>query len=117
VNGEVVVRSEDQDRGGEEGVEYTKEKEEKLNESKEKAENSKDFITTLTTLMQNTVRAYVHCVCAVSLKATQALGDLHLVDKEEQSKKNKGNECSHNLVSNLIFPQYNFLFNLIFGIF
>jgi hypothetical protein len=76
------------DRRGGEGVEYTKKKKEKLSERKEKTENSKDLITTL---MQNTVRAYVHGVCAVSLKATQALGDLHLVDKEEQGKKNKGN--------------------------
>ena len=77
--------------GEEEGVEYTKKKKEKLNERNKKVEYSKDLITTLTTLMQNTVRAYVHGVCAVSLKATQALGDLHLVDKEEQGKKNKGN--------------------------
>ena len=41
-------------------------------------------------LVQYTVRAYVHGVCAVSLKATQALGDLHLVDKAEQSKKSEG---------------------------
>ena len=76
--------------GGDEGVEYTKKKEEKINERK--SESSKNLITTLTTLMQNTVRAYVHGVCAVSLKATQALGDLHLVDKEEQGKKNNGNK-------------------------
>ena len=41
-------------------------------------------------LIENIVRAYVHGLCAISLKATQALGDLHLVDKAEQSKKNDG---------------------------
>lgn len=100
----------EEERGGEQGAKNMKEKKEKLKEREEKtAENSIDIITTLTTSMQNTVRAYVHGVCAVSLKATQALGDLHLVDKEEQGKKNKGNECSHSLVPILIFYQYYFL--------
>ena len=77
--------------GGDQGAKNVEEKNEILTEREEKAENSKDLITGLTTaLIQNAVRAYVHGVCAVSLKATQALGDLHLVDKEEQSKKNKG---------------------------
>jgi hypothetical protein len=108
VSGE-ILRNDDEsseNRGGEEGVEYTKKKKDKLNENK--TENSKDLITTL---MLNAVRAYVHGVCAVSLKATQALGDLHLVDKEEQGKKNKGNECLYSLVSILFFV------NLTFGTF
>ena len=83
---------------GEGGVENTKKKKEKL---EEKNENSKNLITTL---IQNTVRAYVHGVCAVSLRATQALGDLHLVDKEEQGKRNKGDYNSLNFV--LFFSQF-----------
>ena len=86
---DVHERETNEDKVGEEegGAENTKKKKEKLEERNEKTENSKNLITTLT---QNTVRAYVHGVCAVSLRATQALGDLHLVDKEEQSKKNEG---------------------------
>lgn len=42
-------------------------------------------------LMTNCMRAYVHGVCAVCVKATRSLGDMHLVDKEEQGRKRKGN--------------------------
>lgn len=42
-------------------------------------------------LMTNCMRAYVHGVCAVCVKATRSLGDMHLVDKEEQGRKREGN--------------------------
>ena len=38
-------------------------------------------------LFQDVVRVYVHLLCVVGVKATQSLGDLHLVDKAEQSRK------------------------------
>ena len=40
-------------------------------------------------LMQKAVRAYVHVLCVVSLKPTRSLGDLHLVDRAEQSAKSE----------------------------
>ena len=38
-------------------------------------------------LFQDVVRVYVHLLCVVGVRATQSLGDLHLVDKAEQSRK------------------------------
>lgn len=61
--------------------------EEEVDERNEKAKEAQELKITL---MENTVRAYVHGLCAISLKATQALGDLYLVDKAEQSKRNGG---------------------------
>jgi hypothetical protein len=40
-------------------------------------------------LLQKAVQAYVHVLCVVSLKPTRSLGDLHLVDKAEQSAKSE----------------------------
>ena len=77
----------DQERGeGKRGTE-DEQGEETVGEKNEKIKNFKKLKITL---IENTVRAYVHGLCAISLKATQALGDLHLVDKAEQSKKNDG---------------------------
>ena len=38
--------------------------------------------------LQESVRAYVHLLCVVGVESTQSLGDLHLVDKAEQGRKN-----------------------------
>ena len=43
-------------------------------------------------LFQDVVRVYVHLLCVVGVKATQSLGDLHLVDKAEQSRKKDAGE-------------------------
>lgn len=51
-------------------------------------------------LVQKAVRAYVHVLCVVSLKPTRSLGDLHLVDKAEQSAKSE--KCFHVINQSII---------------
>jgi hypothetical protein len=47
-------------------------------------------------LQQKAVRSYMHVLCVVSLKPTRSLGDLHLVDKAEQSAKSEQYICAVN---------------------
>lgn len=92
-----AINDNQNDRERKEGKSETEDRqgEEKVDEKDKEIEESKKLKIML---MENAVRAYVHGLCAISLKATQALGDLHLVDKAEQSKKNEGN--SHLFTSN-----------------
>ena len=38
-------------------------------------------------LLKESTRSYVHLLCVVGIESTQSLGDLHLVDKIEHSRK------------------------------